>query len=65
MVERVCQFGNCDETNTPISVNTGDQRPRFCCLEHAALWLLRQSWVLEYSRDKEQVLAHVQSALRN
>lgn len=42
--ERMCQFGNCTETTVQVTVNTGDERPAFCCPEHAGLWLLRESW---------------------
>lgn len=52
--EFMCEYGNCEETQTPIRVNISDrqERARFCCLEHAGLWLLRQSWMLEGSRDE-------------
>lgn len=55
MVDRICQYGNCTETETPISVNYKiDERPRFCCGEHAALWLLRREWGFR-SPDLEQI----------
>ena len=47
----ICQWGNCESTKTIISVNIqggGDdgtrrlpERPRFCCEEHAAAYLIR------------------------
>jgi hypothetical protein len=41
--ERLCQYGDCDSTNIRVTVNTGDQRPAFCCHDHAALWLIRNA----------------------
>jgi hypothetical protein len=38
----MCQYGNCEKISTPVLVTTKDERQRFCCDEHAALWLLRQ-----------------------
>ncbi len=41
--ERICQYGNCHETNITITVNyRNEERPAFCCEDHAALWLMRQ-----------------------
>lgn len=41
--ERVCQYGNCEETETPIGVSgLAGERPRFCCAGHAGLWLLQR-----------------------
>jgi hypothetical protein len=39
----MCQWANCDKTDTPIIVSEKDanERNRFCCAEHAALYLLR------------------------
>jgi hypothetical protein len=41
----MCQYGNCNSFNTPIIVSDKKrmERARFCCAEHAALYLLRQS----------------------
>jgi hypothetical protein len=42
--EYICQYGNCHETDTPILITNKRalERVRFCCEEHAALYLLRQ-----------------------
>ncbi len=44
MVEFICQYGNCDETDTPITITDrkAAERARFCCQEHAALYLMRR-----------------------
>jgi hypothetical protein len=40
--EFICQWGNCESTKTIISLNIrGSERPRFCCEEHAAAYLIR------------------------
>jgi hypothetical protein len=38
----LCQYGNCEETNTPIRVTTKENRVLFCCNDHAAMWLLSE-----------------------
>lgn len=41
--EFLCEYGNCQETETPIVVSNkrSQERVRFCCEKHAALYLLR------------------------
>lgn len=41
----MCQWGNCNNTNVAVSVShkAGLARPKFCCEEHAAAWLMRQA----------------------
>ena len=45
-MQHMCQYGNCQETDTPIllSINNTDPqgRIRFCSLIHAALWAKKQ-----------------------
>jgi hypothetical protein len=41
---KLCQFGNCEETRPDVSVSYHGQRVSFCCVDHAALWLLRQQF---------------------
>ena len=43
MADFICQYGNCDKIDTPILVSNKRtlERDRFCCEEHAALYLLR------------------------
>ncbi len=58
MRDFVCQFGNCEETNTPIVVSTRGnpgERMRFCCAEHAARYLLRNSSLAGLSRIQEDI----------
>lgn len=45
MTERICQYGNCENTRVEITVNyrTAGERPAFCCAEHAALWLMERA----------------------
>jgi hypothetical protein len=50
--EHICQYGNCAETRTPISVNTGDERPRFCGFKHLALWAIGRALRVQYDPDK-------------
>ena len=51
--ESICQYGDCAEYDTKISINyEGEERPRFCCTEHAALWLLARG-SLGGSRNSE------------
>jgi len=39
----ICEFGNCQSYDTPITVSDreANERVRFCCREHAARYLLR------------------------
>lgn len=39
----VCQYANCEDTDTPIVVSDkrAMSRDRFCCASHAAFHLLR------------------------
>jgi hypothetical protein len=50
--EYMCQYGNCDRTDTVITVTDGMERAHFCCREHAGLWILRRAWMYEGKRDK-------------
>jgi len=39
--EYLCAYGDCHETQVCVSINyRNEERPRFCCEEHAALWLI-------------------------
>jgi hypothetical protein len=41
--ERMCDYGNCEETKVAVTVNfKNEERPAFCCAEHAAMWLLKR-----------------------
>lgn len=54
MAERMCEYGDCQETKIVVSVNdrVGEVRPGFCCAEHAGLWLLRYAWMTEGKREE-------------
>ncbi|SHG87935.1 hypothetical protein [Bradyrhizobium erythrophlei] len=40
--EFMCHWGNCESTDTVISVTIRrSEIPRFCCEEHAAAYLIR------------------------
>lgn len=45
MTERMCQYGDCENTDTPILVSDakGGYRVRFCCWEHAGLYALKHA----------------------
>jgi len=38
----LCEYGNCNSYNTRITVSTEGTRARFCCEEHAALWIMQR-----------------------
>jgi hypothetical protein len=47
--ERLCEYGNCNSTESKVTVNymgsEPAERPSFCSAEHAAIWLvLRQKF---------------------
>ena len=44
MTEHLCDYGNCEETRVVVRVNYNGQRKTFCCVDHAAMWLLRQQY---------------------
>jgi hypothetical protein len=48
MPEFMCQWENCHITDTPIIVSEKDanERNRFCCIQHAALYLLQRAGLL-------------------
>ena len=53
----MCQFGNCENTETPILISnkvTGE-RARFCCREHAARYLLRNCSLTTLDRVMEDI----------
>lgn len=58
---RVCGYGNCavepDMKMQGVSVNfRSEERPTFCCGEHAALWLLRREGQLHAANRVEEML---------
>jgi hypothetical protein len=56
MTDFICQYGNCEKLDTPIIVTDKKriERARFCCAEHAALYLLRYCSLAAYDRVQEQ-----------
>lgn len=51
--ERICQYGNCHNTDIRVTVNIiGSERPAFCCEAHAGLYLLRHA--VRISPDREE-----------
>ena len=68
--EYMCQYGNCAETKCDVlvSLQRAGERARFCCLEHAGLWLLQRSWRTETNRSAEsaaQMAVKVADSLRH
>jgi hypothetical protein len=51
----ICQFANCEETDTPILVTNkkAQERARFCCEEHAARYLMRRCSLKALDRVRE------------
>lgn len=52
--EFMCEYGNCTVTGSDLPVMVIDRRgsthPRFCCMQHAALWCARQAEIVERNR---------------
>jgi hypothetical protein len=58
--ERMCEYGNCTSTDIAVTVNyRKEQRPAFCCAEHAALWLLRTVLRLRGRHDAYTRIEHL------
>lgn len=52
MLRFICQYGNCEEEgDLPIIVSNKKklERVRFCCQEHAVLYLLRSCNMADYN----------------
>lgn len=48
MTQRLCAYGNCDETTFRITMNyRKEERPAFCCEEHAIGWLQNRLAVIQ------------------
>jgi hypothetical protein len=43
--EFTCTYGNCRETTVPIILTSPMERPRFCCMEHAMMAVIRRAWI--------------------
>lgn len=51
MKPRMCAYGNCENDDVVVTVNLRNQeRPAFCCIAHATLWLMKR---LPPRRDPE------------
>jgi hypothetical protein len=59
MPEFMCQFGDCDETDTPIVISNKKslERARFCCAEHAARYLLRNESLTTLDRVTSNLMS--------
>jgi hypothetical protein len=44
MKDHLCDYGNCQDVRVDVRVSYNGQRVTFCCVDHAALWLLRQQY---------------------
>ena len=42
--EHLCDHGDCENTNVEVRVSYNDERPTFCCADHAAMWLLEREY---------------------
>jgi len=42
--DHLCEYGNCTEMRIDVRVSYHGERKTFCCVDHAALWLLRQQY---------------------
>lgn len=41
MKARLCEYGNCQNDNVEVTANyRNEERPAFCCGEHAGLYLI-------------------------
>lgn len=75
-MSRMCSYGNCErpvEKNGASSVNVRSEfsgcgeRPAFCCMEHAGLYLLRQAHIIEHNRSadaKRRLVSQINTELR-
>lgn len=55
MADFICQYASCEEIDTPILISNKKslERARFCCAEHAALYLLRDCSLATLDRVTE------------
>jgi hypothetical protein len=52
----MCQYGNCQSTNIRVTVNViGEERPAFCCEDHAALWLIRKAHIKDIENLRSEI----------
>lgn len=42
-LEFMCTYANCRETKVPVVCTLPNERARFCCLDHAAVALIRRA----------------------
>lgn len=68
--EYMCNYGNCTETAVVVTVTdkVGGERSRFCCQEHAGLYMLRRAWMYEGQRKRsyaDEIAGRVASELQN
>lgn len=71
----MCRYGNCEKPvgKNGVSVNVRSEisgcgeRPSFCCMEHAGLWLLREAHTINHNRSadaKRRLVSQVNCDLR-
>lgn len=62
--EFTCTYGNCRKTVVPIVCTLPDERARFCCVDHAAMALVRRARLHAPHRSpKDLELGKVEKAL--
>jgi len=63
MKPRLCAWGDCHDEFVAITMNYyGEERPSFCCNEHAALWLMRHAaW--RNDAKKKALFEHMEQIL--
>lgn len=40
----MCEFNDCQDYHTEVSIVYRGERGLFCCVDHAVLWLLQQEY---------------------
>ena len=55
-----CTYANCQKTTVPIVVSMPDERARFCCLDHAAVAMIRRAWIVAGQGEKADKLMAIE-----
>lgn len=61
--EFTCAYANCRKTTVPIIVTMPDERPRFCCADHAMAAMVRRAWIAAHG-EKASELVKIEKAVR-
>lgn len=64
-LEFTCTYANCRKTIVPIVCTMPDERARFCCMDHAAIAMVRRAWMASFGNDaKTAGLAKIETQLK-